>query len=789
MPVVCAVSGLAAAGAQADVRFSGDLLYEAEVAIWWTPFFDQDSTEQPRNWGSTRYDAVHVDNNGQPALGQYNSDWIPTIDNQIAQMRSAGVDFVISDLTNGYGAGGPETEVFISRGTMPVAAAIGGPLQRPVGWMGLTNAEIEALANTEANAVWNNLVSTGNYATKDGKPLLITYMAYDGGIAKVPVPFYEDSRFQMERATGGTSSNNPNLDFANYNNQWDSWWGWHVDQQIASPTAMIVNPGHDTVHVFPESGSLRDRENGRRYQDMWINTIQQDPEYVVIASWNDLNEENHIEPSRPSNQTTFDPAPAWNDINGNQTDDLYLQMTRGYTALRSNRLLEGYYYAEEAGPNIYRVQGDQLVLVGAVNQIAAESAIVRLPDGLLTDIATTRTLTDLADAPITAPLLVEGFDNGQGDWAVRNTGGAPPSSVTFGNELVLSKGANAQPTSAYHLIDDDASPDGDGFVLAEGDILRVSFDATVSRTDPRNNDLRVALGFADPAVAGDLTGALAVPMDGYYLTIPTNGSGSLPSVQYQDSMGGARNFFNDGANVQSLGLLDEIGTVMSSGLTDVVFEIERDGNGLLFSAVIDGIESTQEVRATGAEVLDLFTFNTLAFAYLFSPGESATLDNVLVELITRDFALLGDFDRSGGLTATDIDLLVENFGDGGFDLDGDGDADTDDLTALVTGGRFLDGFFGDANTDGVVDLLDFDALAVGFGGAGGWGSGDFNGDGGVDLLDFDLLAQNFGDGSAAVAPEPSGLLLLAPGLAGLCRRRRSRRAGLTGGVVSLRWAP
>ncbi|MEM6748857.1 MAG: hypothetical protein AAF612_00135 [Planctomycetota bacterium] len=769
--------------AQADVRFSGDLLYEAEVAAWWTPFFDTGSAEQARNWGLTRYDAVHVDPSGQPAVGQYDSGSVANIDNQIAQMRSAGIDFVISDLTNGYGAGGSETELFLSRGTMPVAAAIGGILQRPIGHQGLTLAEMEAIADAEVETVWSRLVSPfPNYATQDGKPLMITYMAYDGGLAGVPLPFYDDPRFNVERATGLLDSADPDLDLANFGNQWDSWWGWNVDGQIDSPTAMVVSPGHDTVHFKPATGVEKDRQNGEVYADTWINAIKQDPEYVVVASWNDLNEENHIEPSRPSSQTTYDPAPAWTDIHGNQTDDLYLQMTRAYTALRSNVLLEGYYYGEETGPDIYQVQGGQLVLIGAVAHIAAQSAIVKLPDDLITDIATNRAVTEIADAPLTAPLLVESFEDGQGAWAVRDTGGTPPSGVTFASELVLSKGSNGQPTSTYHLIDDDASPDGDGFVLAEGDILRVRFDAAVSRTDPRNNDLRVALGFADPAVTGDLTGSLSVPLDGYYLTIPTSGGAGLPGVNFQDSMGGATNFFNDAANVAALGALDGLGTVASTGLTDVVFEIERDGNDLLFSAIIDGIASTAEVVATGAQVIDQFAFNTLAFAYAFTPNESATIDNILVELVTRNFSLLGDFDRSGDLTAADIDLLAANFGDAGFDLDGDADADADDLAALVTGDRFLNGFFGDANTDGVVDLLDFDALASGFGGAGGWATGDYNADGAVDLLDFDVLAQNFGQTNAAgVVPEPTSLLGLLP-LAHASTRRRRRATLLPSGL-------
>ncbi|WP_236254614.1 PQQ-dependent sugar dehydrogenase [Mucisphaera calidilacus] len=65
---------------------------------------------------------------------------------------------------------------------------------------------------------------------------------------------------------------------------------------------------------------------------------------------------------------------------------------------------------------------------------------------------------------------------------------------------------------------------------------------------------------------------------------------------------------------------------------------------------------------------------------------------------------------------------------------------------------------GDANRDGIVDLLDLSLLASGFDGPGDWGSGDFNADGLVNLLDLSLLASNFGQTSI---PQPAvGLIML-----------------------------
>ena len=71
---------------------------------------------------------------------------------------------------------------------------------------------------------------------------------------------------------------------------------------------------------------------------------------------------------------------------------------------------------------------------------------------------------------------------------------------------------------------------------------------------------------------------------------------------------------------------------------------------------------------------------------------------------------------------------------------------------------------GDANGDGVVDLLDLDILGANFGmSPANYGQGDFNGDNVVDLLDLDILGANFGAMAAEAmsqsVPEPTAALL------------------------------
>jgi autotransporter-associated beta strand protein len=105
------------------------------------------------------------------------------------------------------------------------------------------------------------------------------------------------------------------------------------------------------------------------------------------------------------------------------------------------------------------------------------------------------------------------------------------------------------------------------------------------------------------------------------------------------------------------------------------------------------------------------------------------------------------------------------------------DPSNNELTVAYT-------YFGDADLNGVVNALDFNALATNFGSTSKvWSDGDFNYDGTVNTADFTILAANFAKvqslaaGSlvpalGATVPEPATLLLACTGLAHLLSRRR-----------------
>jgi len=114
------------------------------------------------------------------------------------------------------------------------------------------------------------------------------------------------------------------------------------------------------------------------------------------------------------------------------------------------------------------------------------------------------------------------------------------------------------------------------------------------------------------------------------------------------------------------------------------------------------------------------------------------------------------------------------------------------------------GFLGDANDDGIVDLVDLAILASNWQQPGDWSKGNYKGYGVVDLVDLAILASHWQTGIADFAsaagtfnessmswqaamasvvfgapetftptvPEPTTLTLLGVGLLSLARRRR-----------------
>ncbi len=204
------------------------------------------------------------------------------------------------------------------------------------------------------------------------------------------------------------------------------------------------------------------------------------------------------------------------------------------------------------------------------------------------------------------------FSDGLHDWALRASSSAI---VVFEpGKLELTLGPDcSQPLSAFRSFNPIA--------LADGDRLQLLVYVSSLNSDRRSRDLRIAIGFADPLIRNPPTGNLNIPMAGYYTTAPSGGSTSNPEVRRTGFESGV-NFFNTNENL--IGIMRNNQSVPIDGTAiPWVFEIIRVGDELIFSGSLNGVQFSNSIFASGADIIDDFTFNTAGISHGFSAGESA----------------------------------------------------------------------------------------------------------------------------------------------------------------------
>lgn len=335
-------------------------IYTSQIGAWYHLYWNKPGT-QMSHWSEwTRY---------KPLQGYYSAGDPATISAHFTEMKSAGIEYVIFDHTNGIGndagtieANGQSVLATNSRlgegAQLKISVAIG---------YGLWGAKSLEAHNAETEHIMKNYVQSPQYMKINDKPLLIMYNSIESKDC-----FrcdWNDSRFTVRRAGGMIDGTNPLLQqYAG-----EGIWGWVIKSpQIESPEAMTVTPGWDTKHLGRATTPI-ERDSGAYYMKQWLTAIKKNPRNIIVASWNDWAEETSIEPGVSVS------GPKWVDSYGTEVPDYYLQITSAYGNLRKG-LMNGYYYKDEDNATVYLVSNGELV---AQKAMPRGKPVVSLPSGTI----------------------------------------------------------------------------------------------------------------------------------------------------------------------------------------------------------------------------------------------------------------------------------------------------------------------------------------------------------------------------------------------------------------------
>lgn len=398
--------------ADIEITEKNNNIFNSQVGAWYNIWMNPEKSNLPgkeaEDWSFSRYKAKYYEGDKEKN-GFYDNGEGEVIKYQKEQIKFSGIDFLLIDWAPNYAAGNSELvaiKVF-EQHDAKIAFALGGPL-----FKGGDADEMKA----QADKVYKNFYEiyrekyfSINVAGKS-KPLLVVYHAYDNKNKPIPAPYWKHESFHIGRATGRVESDDVTLDQYAWDKCNGGWWGWMQENQRVGSQVMIVSPGADTKKSDKLSGQLiprlipRDSWNATpqsgeilTYIKQWIGAIKNNPQFIMIVSWNDYNEKTHIEPSTPfysSNRLLKSGSregESWKDETGQHDPFLYVKITRAYSALRTKtpnkpRLLEGYYYRDQSSPAVSRVVGGKLIHVERMSEIEKGHPIIELPDNWLTQI-------------------------------------------------------------------------------------------------------------------------------------------------------------------------------------------------------------------------------------------------------------------------------------------------------------------------------------------------------------------------------------------------------------------
>ncbi|MCC6647365.1 MAG: hypothetical protein IT374_17555 [Polyangiaceae bacterium] len=339
-------------------------LYTSKVGLWYTLWWHPGPGGHWDEW--SRY---------TPTIGTYTSGGAATFQEEVAAFDAMRADFLLLDHTNGIGADGGGLAL---AGRSVVAALDAHPSLRQAVALGSCFwgpgvADRPACMATEANLIWSDHSNPAAHPSaflRAGAPLLVNYTS--------PGPYeaWSDPRFTVGAATGRSSEASPGQLSLGL-------WGWVFDDPTPIHGAVMgVTPGWDTAHLGRPTTPL-DREGGARFMRQWLRAISQNPESIIISSWNDFAEETAIQ---PATRTTAS-ASKWADSWGNECPSFYYEIARAYSLMRWG-LPHGAFVREEGATAVWEVLPSGLE---HVNTMPTCHPVVVVPAGYLAQFPSTST--------------------------------------------------------------------------------------------------------------------------------------------------------------------------------------------------------------------------------------------------------------------------------------------------------------------------------------------------------------------------------------------------------------
>ena len=341
---------------------SGEEYYSSKIGTWFTVWWTEPEAATHDHWfaeGWTRLKPVDY--------GYYSSGDEDYLTSAFSRLKYIGIDFLVLDDTNGhwndFGLIARNIDkVFevahnLGEHSPKIAIATGGPLRDGN----------ERAQENELKVYWRlHENHPDTFFQYKGKPFLIMYIA--GEVNKR----YEDDRFTIRHGTGFISWQEKAQDQSIFKTEGN--WGWVFDKQNIGSEVMGVQAGYNKAHQGTKIQSIH-RENGKHFIELWLNAIKQNPEVIIIPSYNDHAEETGWEATEPIREPGTE-----NCDQGTPGADPYLyeKITEAYLALRYG-YIDGFMYREESSNKTFLFKDNKLTKV----EPKETDLVIIIPDGYM----------------------------------------------------------------------------------------------------------------------------------------------------------------------------------------------------------------------------------------------------------------------------------------------------------------------------------------------------------------------------------------------------------------------